>query len=194
MPRSRAVATAFATLILSASATPALAEPSLRSDFAAMLEQFQAHGEPGKTGIAIGQASAAGKTFPLARIQVSAVTGAGFTLSRKILFVPDNLKDQSYGFRFVSASATELVYEVTQSAAGEMAAVTVRCRGRQKRPARGDIQFNCYRPEVERLGPSLAQPSFTFTFTATPQFSIGIGEGLDNIFTVDTNSDFKPRF
>ena len=186
MTRSLAgVALAFACTAPAAAAT-------LREDFAAMLSGFQAHGEPGRTGIAMGLARAGGKTTPV-KLQLSGVAGLNFTLTRSLMFGPPDLKQATYGFRFTGAGADGLVYEVTQSPVGTQPAVTVRCRGKKDGPGRADITFKCLRPEVEALG-SLAEPSFTFTFRMGPPFGIAIGEGLDNVFAVDANSDYKPQF
>lgn len=172
-----------------ATAAPSVAAP-LREDFAAMLAGFQAHGEPGRTGIAMGLAKAGGRTTPV-KLQITGVSGLNFTLTRNLMFGPPDLKQATYGFRFTGAGADGLVYEVTQSPVGTQPAVTVRCRGKKDGAGRVDVTFSCLRPEVEALG-ALAQPSFTFTFRVGPPFGIAIGEGLDNVFAVDTNSDFKP--
>lgn len=165
---------------------------SLRDDFAAMLAAFQAHGEAGRTGIAMGLAKAGGKTTPV-RVQLGAVSGMNFTLTRSLLFGPPELKQATYRFRFTGMSGEALGYEVTQSKVGSQPEVTVRCRGKKDGPGRIDVTFRCFRPEVEALG-SLAEPSFTVSFRAGPPFGIAIGEGLDNVFAVDANSDFTPRF
>jgi hypothetical protein len=70
-------------------ASPARADSALQTTFSAVITQFAAYGEPGKTGIAIGPASAGGRTFPVARIKITEAQGMDFTLSRLILFVPD---------------------------------------------------------------------------------------------------------
>lgn len=163
---------------------------SLRDDFAAMLAAFQAHGEAGRTGIAMGLAKVGGKTTPV-KVQLGAVSGMNFTLTRSLLFGPPELKQATYRFRFTGTNAQGLAYEVTQSPIGTQPEVTVRCQGKKVGPGRIDVTFRCFRPEVEALG-SLAEPSFTVSFRAGPPFGIAIGEGLDNVFAVDTNSDFTP--
>ena len=177
------------TVLAFAMTAPALSAP-LRDDFAAMLTGFQAHGEPGRTGIAMGLAKAGGKTTPV-KVQLSGVAGLDFTLARSLMFGPPDLKQATYGFRFTGAGADGLVYEVTQSPVGTQPAVTARCRGKKDGAGRVDVTFRCLRPEVEALG-SLAEPSFTFTFRTGPPFGIVIGEGLDNVFAVETSSDYKP--
>ena len=175
-------------------AAPARAESALQTTFSAAITQFAAYGEPGKTGIAIGQASAAGRTIPVARIQISEVQGRDFTLSRRILFVPADQKDQTFRFRFTRATDDILVYSVTQTPGLTTASQTVNCVGRRNGPGGLNLLFKCYRPEVEALG-TLAEASFTFTFATdvNPPFRIAIGDGLDNIFNLDASSAFTPK-
>lgn len=179
--------------VLALTASPARAESALQTAFGAAITQFAAYGEPGKTGIAVGQASAGGRTIPVARIQITEVRGMNFTLSRRILFVPADQKDQTFRFRFIRATDDILVYSVTQTPGLTTATQTVNCVGRRNGPGALNLLFKCYRPEVESLG-SLAEPSFTFTFATdvNPPFRIAIGEGLDNIFTIDASSAFSP--
>lgn len=180
--------TPISLLILAlATATPAGAA-SLRDDFGAMLARFSAFGEPGRTGMAMGLAKVGGKTTPV-KLQISGVSGMNFALKRSLLFGPPDLKEATYAFRFFGAGPDGLVYDVTQSPVGAQPSVTVRCRGRKDGPGRVDVTFRCFRPEVEALG-SLAEPSFTFTFRTGAPFGVAIGEGLDNVFTVDASSGF----
>jgi hypothetical protein len=175
-------------------ASPARADSALQTTFRAAITQFAAYGEPGKTGIAIGPASAGGRTFPVARIKITEAQGMDFTLSRLILFVPDAQKDQTFRFRFTRATADTLVYSVTQTPGLTTASQTVNCVGRRNGQGALNLLFKCYRPAVEALG-TLAEPSFTFTFATdvNPPFRIAIGEGLDNIFTLDASSAFAPK-
>ena len=175
-------------------ASPARADSALQTTFRAAITQFAAYGEPGRTGIAIGQAAAGGRTIPAVRIKITEAQGMDFTLSRLILFVPENQKDQTFRFRFIRATDDILVYSVTQTPGMTTATQTVNCVGRRNGPGALNLLFKCYRPEVESLG-TLAEPSFTFTFATdvNPPFRIAIGEGLDNIFTIDTSSAFTPK-
>jgi hypothetical protein len=182
----------LAGIVLALACTAQAAAAPLHDDFEAMLSGFQAYGEPGRTGIAMGLAKAGERTTPV-KVQITSVAGPNFTLTRSLMFGPPELKHATYGFRLTGAGAGGLVYEVTQSPVGTQPAVTVRCRGQKNGPGRADVTFTCLRPEVEALG-SLAEPSFTFTFRMGPPFAIVIGEGLDNVFSVDTNSDYQPRF
>lgn len=179
----------LAGVLAAASALPVRAA-SLKDDFAGMLARFQAYGEPGRTGIAMGLAKAATRTTPV-RLQVAGVNGLNFTLSRELMFGPPDLKRADYGFRFVSAGPDGLVYDVTQSAVGSQPVVTARCRGKKDGPGRVDVTFRCLRAEVEALG-SLAEPSFTFRFRTGPPFGISVGEGLDNVISIEANSNFAP--
>lgn len=171
-----------------------LAAPSPQADLATALAGFQSFPVGSNTGLTSGEASARGKSYPLVTIKVSDVRGGSFTLIRRImLYVPPALAERTYAFRLSGSVPGNLTYEVTQAAAAGAPAFVTHCRASRNGPGRVNMLIKCYRPEVEALG-SLAQPSFTFTFKVDPTFGIGIGEGLDNIFTVETGSDFTPAF
>ena len=76
-----------ALALVGLAAPSAWAAPSLKGDFLAALSGFQQFPVAEKTGVAMGDAKAAGET-PLATIQISNVNGGSFTLTRKLLFVP----------------------------------------------------------------------------------------------------------
>ncbi len=189
MFRRLSVALALAGLAVS----PAWSAGGLKSDFLTALSGFQKFPVASETGLALGDAAAAGRTFPLASLKISNVSGGSFTLTRKLLYVPATQKERTYQFRLTGGTADVLQYEVTQAATADSPALLTHCQGKKTGQGRFGILIRCFRPEVEALG-SLAQPSFTFLFKADPTFGIQMGEGLDNIFTVDAGSDYTPTF
>ncbi|MDP1630097.1 MAG: hypothetical protein Q8L66_01600 [Caulobacter sp.] len=180
-------------LLACLAASPARAAADLKGDLFAVLTAFQSVPVGKRTGVAIGTATAAGKTFPLANLQVSDVNGGAFTLTRTLLFVPASEKTRTYGFKLVSGTADTLKFQVTQAATDAMPTLVTQCQGKKNGSGRVNILVRCFRPDVAALG-SLAEPSFTFTFKADPTFAIQMGEGLDNLFEVETSSDFRPAF
>ena len=70
----RSIAVAF--LLVGLAAPQAWSAPGLKADFIAALTGFQSFSVASKTGVAIGDATAAGKTFPLATLRVSGVNGS----------------------------------------------------------------------------------------------------------------------
>lgn len=169
------------------------AVPSFQARFTAALKAVSAYKVGEEAGVLIGDATAAGHTIPLVSVTVSDVADGAFRLTRKMLFGPPEQKETRWDFRLtgLGANADELRYAVTQtqqSTAGQPRVAT-ECLAR--RAATGAVSMQCFRPEIANLGPSLAQPSFSFAFRPWPLFQIDIGPGLDNIFTVKTESEFR---
>lgn len=171
--------------------------PSLfQTQFTAALKAVSAYKVTDEPGVLIGDATAAGHTIPLVSVTVSDVADGSFRLTRKMLFGPPEQKETRWDFRITGpgGSANELRYAViqTQQSTTGQPKVATECLAR--RAASGAVSMQCLRPEVAMLGPGIAQPSFTFAFRPWPLFEIDIGPGLDNIFTVKTESEFStPR-
>lgn len=169
------------------------AGPSFQTRFTAALKAVSAYAVTEEPGILIGEATAAGHTIPLVSVRVSDVRDGSFRLTRKMLFGPPEQAETSWDFRVAGpgGNADDLRYAVTQtqvSAAGQPRVAT-ECLAR--RASSGAVSMQCFRPEIAKLGPGIAQPSFTFAFRPWPLFEIDIGPGLDNIFTVKAGSEFR---